>query len=173
MVSDLARLATKYRAKDWEELAEWIEDPRHREVFRHLLLDLAKASRVAPKSKMRKQQRKPSGAAKVREQLQRIRAEDQDRADLLEDVWLKLRQRELLPTLPALRAFTEALGFKDLKANRRDQAVTELMALLIELPEDSLDQKLRHAATVVVEDRSLGDEYQGWVRLILQRPEQT
>jgi uncharacterized membrane protein YccC len=168
MVSDLARLATRHSAKDWEELARWIEDPHHREVFRHLLLELAEVSKAAPKARPPKK-RKASKAARVREQLQKIRTEDQDRADLLDDVWLKLRQRELLPTLSALRAFAEALGFKGLKANRRDQAVTELMALLIELPGDSLDRKLRKAA-VVIEERNLGDEYQSWVRLILQRP---
>lgn len=168
MVADLAALATRYRAKEWEELAEWIEHSRNREVLRHLLRELAEASSASPKPRRRKPG-KTSEAAKLREQLRKVRAEEPDRADLLEDVWLKLRQRELLPTLAALRAFSDALGFKQLKATRRDQAVTELMALLIGLPGNSLGPKLEEVADVV-EERSLGEEYQDWVRLILQRP---
>jgi|GEM_PF-5120173 len=169
MVSDLARLATKYKAKEWAELAEWLEDPQRRQAVHNLLVELAVASATAGKQPKPRKRRKVSQAAKVREQLKKIGVEEPERADLLEDVWLKLRQRELLPSLPALRAFAEALGFKSLKGSRRDQAVTELMTLLIDLPQDSLDRKLREAA-VTVEDRSLSDEYQDWVRLILQRP---
>lgn len=166
LLSDLGKLAAKYRAKDWEELATWLDDPRQRATLRTLLLELAAASGSSRKASPGKP-RKPSRASKVREKLRTIRADDADRADLLEDIWLKLRQRELLPTLSTLRAFAEAMGSKGLKSTRRDQAVTELMELLIKLPGDSLEQRMRQT---VVDDRRLGDEYQGWVRLILERP---
>jgi hypothetical protein len=166
LLGDLARLAAKYKPKDWEDLARALDDQRQRETARALLLELAEVGRSRRKAAPRKQ-RKPSRATKIREQLAKIRKTDPGRADLLEDIWLKLRLGELLPTIAAIRAFADAMGSKGLKATRRDQAVTELMELLIKLPGDSLEQRMRQT---VVEDRELGDEYEGWVRLILQRP---
>jgi hypothetical protein len=166
LLSDLARLAIRYQAKDWEELAAWLEDARRRDQLRMLLLELASVSRTHRKPTPRSP-RSPGPASRVREALARIRVEDSARADLLEDIWLKLRQRDLLPTIAAVRAFGEAMGSKGIQATRRDQAVTELMERLVELPGDSLEQRMRQT---VVEDRKLGEEYDQWVRLILGRP---
>lgn len=166
LLADLARLAGKYDAKEWEELASWLDDHARREELRALLLELGTVSRTRRRQAPRRK-RKPSRTAGLRDSLAAIRAEDVDRADLLEDVWLKLRQRELLPSLAAVRAFAEAMGSKGLRATRRDQAVTELMERLVELPGDALEQKMRQT---VVEERKLGDEYERWVQLILRRP---
>ncbi len=81
-------------------------------------------------------------------------------------MWRKLRQRELLPTMTAVRTFAEATGLKGLESTRREQAVAELIEQLVEMPSDDLEQMMRHT---VVEDRKLGDEYERWVRLILQQ----
>lgn len=166
LVNDLARLATKYSSRDWNTLLQWIDDSERREQLRALLVELAGASKTRRRTSKPKK-RRPSRAAKVRETLAKIHTEDSERADLLEDIWLKLNQRELLPTIVAVRVFAEAMGFKGLDASRRDQAVTELMERLVELPGDALEQKMRKTA---VEDRHLGDEYEGWVRLILNPP---
>jgi ribonuclease D len=166
LLSELARLAAKYKPKDWEELAAWLDDPQRRQTLQTLLHQLAAASgsshRPAPRKK-----RKVSGVPKVRDELKKLRKKDADRADLLEDIWLKMRRRELLPTLATLRMFAEAMGAKGLRSTRRDQAVTELMELLIKMPSDSLEQRMREVA---VQDRGLGDEYGRWVQLILGRP---
>jgi hypothetical protein len=81
-------------------------------------------------------------------------------------MWLKLRSRELLPTMATVRAFTEAAGLKGLESNKREQAVAELIERLVEMPNDDLEQMMRQT---VVEDRELGDEYERWVHLILHR----
>ncbi len=44
--------------------------------------------------------------------------------------------------------------------------LAELIEQLVEMPSDDLEQMIRHT---VVEDRKLGDEYERWVRLILQQ----
>lgn len=171
LLSDLARLATTYGAKDWEELAAWLDDDHRRNRLRSMLLELAAISRTAPKAPPRKRtakrKRKPSRAAGLRTLLDTIRAEDSERADLLEDIWLKLRQRELLPSVASVRTFAEAIGLKGLEETRRDAAVTELMEHLAQLPGDTLEQRMRETT---VEDRKLGEEYERWVELILNRP---
>lgn len=166
MVGDLARLATKYKAKDWEELAQWLDDPGHQRTFHSLLMEFAEVSAASKQLGPRKKKRQGQ-AAKVRGQLKKIRSQDPERADLLEDVWLKLRQRELLPTIASIRSFADAIGAKSLKSTRRDQAVTELMELLIRFPEQSFELKLREA--LELDDRNPSDEYETWVRLILDR----
>jgi hypothetical protein len=165
LLRDLAGLAAKYRPRDWEELAAWLEDEGQRERVQTLLVELASVSRARRKQTTRRvKPRAP--ASRVREALARVRAEDAARADLLDDIWLKLRNRELLPTLTAVRVFGQAMGSKGIQSKRREQAVTELMERLIELPGEALEQRMRQT---VVDDRKLGEEYEEWVRLILGR----
>jgi hypothetical protein len=165
LLNDLARLAVKYRKSDWEQLAAWISDEAQREQIRCALLDLAAVSQSARK-RPRRRPKKRTPASRLREAITKVRGEDAARADLLDNLWLKLRERELLPTLAAVRAFGEAIGSKGIESTRRDQAVTELMERLLEMPGDALEERMRQT---VVHDRSLGDEYEEWVRLILGR----
>jgi hypothetical protein len=169
LLSDLARLAAKYRAKDWEQLAAWLDDEKQRDQLRVLVLELAAVS-APPRKRRSTRSKRPSPASKVREKLAKMRVDDPARADLLEDTWLKLRERELLPTIADVRAFAQVMDPKGIQASRRDHAVTELLGLLIELPADSLEDKMRQT---VVEDRNLGAEYQQWVKLILRSPRGT
>jgi hypothetical protein len=166
LLRDLAQLVAKYRPKDWEQLADWLNDNDQRERLRTLLQDLASASAGARKKSRRRPKRSATPVTGLRNALGRVRREDAAKADLLDDIWLKLRERELLPTIAAVRAFAQAMGSKGLKATRRDQAVTELMELLIALPPDALEERMRQT---VVADRKLGEEYEEWVRLILGR----
>jgi hypothetical protein len=88
----------------------------------------------------------------------KVRGEDARRADLLEDICLKLRERELLPTSAAVRSFAHAMGSKQATSSRRDQAIIELMNLLIQLPGSALDERMRQT---VVTDRKLGQGVRG------------
>lgn len=165
MMADLARLAVRYSPEDWERLIECLEDRRRRGQASKLLRELAATSQASrDRSAVRK--RKPPHTPRLRETLARIRDNDPARADLFEEMWRKLRQRELLPTMTAVRTFAEATGLKGLESTRREQAVAELIEQLVEMPSDDLEQMMRHT---VVEDRKLGDEYERWVRLILQQ----
>jgi hypothetical protein len=166
LVADLARLAARYPPRDWQCLIEYFEDDRRRAQLGALLRELAATSRARTRDTSKGVERRPGRAPRVREALDRIRVTDPARANLLEDVWLKLRERELLPTMSTLRAFAEAAGFKGLTSAKREQAVTELMERLIDVPNDALESMTRHA---VVEDRKLGEEYERWVQLILRR----
>lgn len=160
LLADLARLAARYESADWEGLLAALDNEESREQLRRLLIDLAAVSRTRTK--------RPSGttAAQVRSVLAAIRVDDAERADLLESIWLKLRSRELLPTMAAVRAFGEAMGAKPFEASKRDQAINELMEKLATLPGASLEQRMRDT---IVADRRLGEEYEQWVQLILGR----
>jgi hypothetical protein len=164
LVLDLAKLAARYPPEDWQELVDCLEDKLRRKQLTRLLGELAQASRArrGPTSGSHTQSR----ASRLRQSLVAVRREDPDRADLFEERWKKLRQRDLLPTMGAVRAFADAAGLKGLESTRREQAIPELLSHLIELPVAESEQMMRQT---VIHDRKLGDEYASWVRLILDR----
>jgi hypothetical protein len=167
LLVDLARLASKYKPKDWQALAAWLEDD-HREKLRALLHELTVASaegRPKRTARPRRRTQAPPRAPKVRETISELRLNDVHRADLLDEIWLKLRERELLPTIADVRAFAEAVGRKHLEATRRDQAVTELMEHLVGMAPDALEERMRDTLS---SNRQLGEEYEQWVRFILR-----
>lgn len=171
LLAELARLATRYPAEDWLRLADCLENERRRAQLRLLLEDLAATSRstAARGSKSRPRRgavRAPSRLPQLRESIAAARTTDPAKADLLDDIWAKLRLRELLPTMDAMRSFADLLGLKRLDSSKREQAVAEIMEQLVEMPGDRLKQLMQQT---VVTDRELGEEYDRWVRLILRR----
>ncbi len=167
MLKDVAALAVKYKPAQWEVLAAWLDDPARREVVQQMLREFAEISREAPQP-VRTKTRRTKGAQQVssRVGIDALRQQQPERADLLEEVWIKLRDRELLPTITSIRSFASLIGTKKITATRRDRAIDELMRVLLELDEDALEQRMREVA---VEGRKLGEEYSDWVRLILGR----
>jgi len=166
LVNDLAQLVGKYKASDWEALAAWLEGERL-DQLRLLLKEMAAVSREVKtkrKPKTRTPMNAPSRVPLLRERIKHIRQADPVSADLLDEIWLKLRERELLPTIADVRAFAAVVGMKRLQATRRDQAITELMEHLAGLQPQSLLEEMR---ATLASERSFGDEYEQWVRLIL------
>ncbi|MDQ6615693.1 MAG: hypothetical protein M3083_13370 [Actinomycetota bacterium] len=161
LVADLARLAAKYPPDDWDALSGFLRDPDR-------LAELAEmADRLGSASRNRARQVKhASRGPSVREALARLCGEDPARAERLEEVWARLRRRELLPEMRSVRAFAEATGLKTLESTRREQAVAEVMTQILDLPSDELAAALIHASAP---DRELGEEYGRWVQLILGR----
>ena len=170
LIADLARLSVRYGPDDWDHLLELLEDERRRGQVTRLLRELAASSRARRQNRPKGSRPAPPRAHRVREALAAIGEVDPGRAELLEEVWRKLRQRELLPTLPLIRAFAEATGLKGLGGSKRDQAVTELMEQIVDMPHEELERLMRET---VVQDRKLGEEYERWVRLILGQPSST
>jgi hypothetical protein len=160
MIADLARVAARYPPEEWELLIEIVNDEARRNELQTVLRELAGASRARREARRSSgATRQPGRAQRVRARLEVIGEEDPERA--------KLRQRELLPTMSLVRAFAEAVGVKGLRSTKREQAVTELMEQIIELPSGALEGLMRNTS---VHDRKLGEEYERWVGLILDRP---
>jgi hypothetical protein len=100
----------------------------------------------------------------IREALEAFSREEPDRATVLGRIWTQLEGRALLPDMASMRTFGEALGLKGLRATRREQAVLEIMELLMEVPYETLERKMHQT---VAGSSGLADEYERWVRLIL------
>jgi hypothetical protein len=166
MIADLARLAARYAPEEWERLIAVLDDERRRSQLSAALQELAAASRARREFRPRGAPKQPGPAKRLRAALTNLREVDPARADLLEDVWLKLRQRELLPTMALVRAFAEETGLKGLESTKREQAVTEVMEQIVDMPAEALEEMMRDTA---VQDRQLGEEYEQWVRLILRQ----
>ena len=164
LLKDLSRLAQRYPPEQWSLLAAWVNDDRNQRKVAYVLQELAEASRSA---RQRPSSRAASSRAEaIRRTIKEMQGEDPERAAALEGLWDKLRARELLRTMAAMRSFVAHAGLGDLGSSRRDQAVTELMEQLVALPRDEID---RIARTPSTDGRDLGEEYERWVRLILDR----
>jgi hypothetical protein len=164
-LKELGRLAQRYPPEQWSLLADLVDDKQARRKMRSVLREMTEASRAGPPRRT-SNRGTPPRAKTLQETIERIAREDPDRAAILDALWAKLRARELMPTMAAVKSFVEAAGLGDLKSSRRDQAVTEVMEYLAELPRQELETV---ALTPAAHGRHLGEEYDRWVRLILDR----
>jgi hypothetical protein len=164
LVADLARLVSRYDAEDWAALSRLLQDAESRKALAAMLDELAQAS-ARQRSTGRPQ--RPASPSNIRGRLAELEKTDPERAQVLNDLWMKVRSREVLPDTASVRAFSEAVGIKTLVVRRRDQAISEILEHLITLPDVELQDALSRATIRV--DRRLGEEYEKWVALILGR----
>ena len=164
LIADLARLVTRYDPEDWTALSRLVQDGDSRTKLAAMLDEFANAS---ARQRLKNQSR-PSGRhtnPNIRDRLAELHESDPQRADVLNDLRMKLRSRELLPDMPSIRAFGQAVGMKTPVSGKRDQAISEIIGYLMTLPDGALQTALSRATMRV--DRKLGDEYEKWVALIL------
>jgi hypothetical protein len=159
LIADLARLASKYPPEDWVALLDFLRDSERQAGLAFLVEQLASASERRPPARS-----KTEHQSSVRHELALVREQDPAKAELLDDVWSRLRQRQLLPDMKAVRAFAEVIGLKGLSATKRDQAISEVMRHILHMPATDLVAALKQAGSV---DPGLGEEYGRWVRIIL------
>lgn len=161
LLIDLARLARKYPTEDWESLTAWLRDESRRAQFIMLLQELSVASKQLPGKAPRRKKLLP-----IPHLLEEMKSQDRAKAELLDDFWRKLRNRELLTTSNSLRTFAEAAGLKSTNWSKREQAINGLVRELAELPLKEIQTVLERTSAV---PRELGGEYERWVALILDR----
>ncbi len=165
LLKDLGRLAQRYPPEQWSLLAAWVDDDRNQRKLAHLLREMTEASRSA-RDRPGPTRAPSSRAETIRKTIKEMQEEDPERAAALEALWEKLRAREMLRTMAEMRSFVAHAGLNDLGSTRREQAVAELMVQLMALPKDDVE---RIARAPSIEDRDLGEEYERWVQLILDR----
>jgi len=161
LIADLARLARRYPAEDWEALIALLNDESKRGLVVSLLQELSEASRQTRPAK--------AGGAKssITRLIEALKGTDPQKAELLRDLRLRLVAGELFPSLSDLRAFAGALGLEDLpSAKKREQNVSYLLRSLAGLPYEHIVQALSGSSRSA---RDLGGEYQRWVEFILAR----
>jgi len=162
LLEDLVRLTKKYEAEDWETLLLYLNDETKRAGLVKLLESLSTVSRRH--ASLGKRGKKSPGIYKL---LQDLKAEDPAKADILKDFWQKLITRELLPSAGSLRHFAEVSGLKRPTSEKREQAISELICQLLNLPLEVIKEILGKAS--ISHNRDFGEEYTRWVQLILGR----
>jgi hypothetical protein len=164
LIADLARLVSRYDPEDWTALSRLVQDRGSRTKLAAMLDEFADAS---ARQRLKNQSRAPARRTNpnIRDRLIELRKSDPQRADVVNDLRMKLRSRELLPDMPSIRAFSQAVGMKTPVSGKRDQAISEIIGYLITMPDGALQTALNRATMRV--DRKLGDEYEKWVTLIL------
>jgi len=164
LLADLARLVGRYQPEDWVALSHLVADRDAQKRLADVLDVLAEAS---ARNQPRRKSHEAAASTNLRARLTQMGEAEPGRAEVLTQLWTKLRARELLADMPSLRAFSQAVGMKALNSKRRDQAVSEIIEYLLIVPDESLEAALRHST--VNADRRLDDEYRKWVGLIVGR----
>lgn len=161
LIVDLAKLANRYSADDWDALVAYLRDDSRRRDLITLLESVGEAgTRRRPSSRPRQ---RPPTIARV---LDKMTDSDPPAAQLLREFRNKLIVGELLPRTSDLNSFAEHLGMKDVpRYRKREQAINFLVRQLALLSYDELAGAM---AAADVRGRDFGKEYEKWVELILR-----
>jgi hypothetical protein len=161
LLNDLGRLARKYEPRDWQNLIDALTSDSRRAELVMLLEELHAAS---ANSRPTKSNRQSGRTQHLRELLTRLRESEPDRAEFLEDFWLKLRTKELLADMTSMRKFAQAVGLKHFDAKRREQGAVLITTYLAELQAPDFDAAL---SEVGAHTEAQPEDYRRWVHLIL------
>ena len=161
MVSEIARLLVEYPERDWDALMGRIRD-------RAFIEDLATAIGDAMEIVAKSAEKTNKGPSRSRTSILReVAQKDRRKAEILSELKLRLTDKGQFVTLAQIRGFASSLGMKEELANRRGQAVNQIIWYLADKRTDEIEAAL-HAA--LPDQMHQGQEFDRWVDLILGSP---
>jgi CDP-glycerol glycerophosphotransferase (TagB/SpsB family) len=161
LIGDLGRLAAKYPSDDWRALLSALNDKESRDQVAALLEELISSSSRQGTRTVKQSSILPD----LRERLEHLNKSEPDRARILNDLWLRLRSKELLPDMPSVRSFAENIGIKELTVKKREQAVPAIVLHLARLAQSDFDSTL--ASALGGRNADIDEDYGRWVEMIL------
>lgn len=165
LLVEIAKLLRRFGPKTFESLA--IELSRG-ELPAALASILASAAKVAPRSENRS--KSPRTPSDLRPALVALGESEPEKASLLLDVYDRLTDQSLLPTLRDIRMFAADAGLSVPKKGNRVETITSLIKNLQRLPAAELEAKCSALkSSGERSDRSL----EGWSRIILDKTGRT
>ena len=158
LVSEVARLLVEYPEEDWNALVDRLRDRAFLEDLTAAIVDAREV--VAKVSEKAKQGR--SGPR--RSMLAEVARKDKEKAQILSKIKSRLSDRGRIVTLAGLRTFASSLGMKEELANRRSQAVNQIVRYLAGKTTDQIEAALH---TSLPDQAREGQEFDRWVDLII------
>jgi hypothetical protein len=159
LLTDLARLVTKYGPGVFQDLAESLEDPKFVERIRVVLLTVAANS---PDDTERGRARRPSRDRLAGAEA-RLAEVDSPAAAALRSLVEAVSAGEPLPRLKDVKAFAMQHGLPVPGSNSRREAVARLVNVVLALPPEEVAALTPELESLVrSDDRSL----EGWLRII-------
>ena len=92
----------------------------------------------------------------VADALELIRETDLEKHRLLNEFYICLKDRRILPESEDIRHFAQLIGIKEINAKSRKEMVPKLMRFLLEQPTEQLRIHLPNAATISERQRQQG-----------------
>jgi hypothetical protein len=144
LLVDIARLVSRYSAEEWEDLLELLQSPRFREQM---------ISFVAQIRKISQESQRPSRRW--------VRSDDVEfrRAMLLDEIRSDLRTRRL-------NELRELAQFLDVRFDNKTKRAALVNTVMKTLSHRTLSE-IRKAAPPKLFERSPGEDYDRWERLIM------
>ena len=158
LVAEIGRLLVEYPEKDWRALANRL---RERALIEDIAaaIDDVLASTAKPVEKTRKVRRQPGEGV-----IAKVARDDEVKAEKLSALKSRLTDRDQRLPLSYIRGFASSLGMKEELANRRDQAVNQIVVYLAAKTTNEIDDILEVALSP---QQTEGQEFDRWVKLIL------
>ena len=158
LVSEIARLLVEYPQKDWNALVGRI---RNRPFLEDLAAAIDDTMEVMETVAENREKGRPRSRGRI---LDEVAREDQEKAEILSRLKLQLTDKDQFVTLAHIRGFASSLGMKEELANRRNQAVNQIVRYLASKRTDEIATALQAA---LAEQAQQGQEFHRWVDLIL------
>jgi hypothetical protein len=161
LLSDLAKLITKYGPETFEDLAQALVDPDFIERFAHVINTTASVGRTT-----RRKVRKSSANSRkldFRSSLLSLGLDETEKSALLTDLYDGLKAKDLLPTLREMQSFVSDNGLPSIKSTSREKALVPFIKAFIPMPIEEVREYLRRIPpTSSSNNRSL----EGWSNII-------
>ena len=159
LVAEIGRLLAEYPEKDWRALVNRLREPAFMEDIASAIEDalVSQAKRSARKATTVRRQPHRSVIAKVAQ-------DDKAKAEKLYALKSLLTDSENSLSLGDIRGFAVSLGMKDELANRRDQAINQIVRYLAAKTTDEIEAIVQAGPPA---QRKRGQEFDRWVKLIL------
>jgi len=141
LFEELVRLWGKYGKASFSELSDLLKE----EDFIKINIDIL--SRLPRTMKSRKISRSVQGkntAERLTQRIDSIQIKNPEKAEILTFLYQRLLSKEILPTLKQLNNYMFDHHFSNVISSRRDQAITRLMNVLLDMDVYEL-QKIRDA----------------------------
>ncbi len=158
LVSEIARLLVEYPEKDWSALVDRLRD---RAFMDDLVTAITSAREIATKSSAKAKKSRSGGGRNI---LAEVAGDDKEKAEILSEIKSRLVDQGQIVTLADLRAFASSLGMKGDLANRRNQAINQIIRYLAGKTTDQIEAALH---TALPDQARQGQEFDRWVDLIL------
>jgi len=159
LLSDIAKLLTKYGSDTFGRLAGDLANPELRE---QIIQILSKTIELAPNRKTSSKRTKPMVEQKA-DFRAKLSALDPEKSNLLIRFYDALEAKELLPSLRSIQMFAQDNGFPEVKAKSRDKAVLAFVKMFSSMSVAEIEMLLK---TMALPDRASDRSLERWSEII-------
>ncbi|MDD5363281.1 MAG: hypothetical protein PHN88_14225 [Ignavibacteria bacterium] len=165
LLNDILKCINKYESKTLIDLLHLLNEDNFFKTITATLDKLSLLNRNTKKIKTGNNNSELKNPIKFLDTLVEIGRYDKEKADILTELYYKIKQKEILVSLREMKNFVLDSGLPPLKTTSREKAIIPFLKILLTLNIDDLKNKIEKIYNnSTKQDRSL----KGWSDIILK-----